>query len=102
MSLEPLITSVLPSAGVRGSTNLTLTMTGSGLAGAIGLDLLLNQVADSAITVTNLTASSDGTQVTAQISITATAVLGPRVVRLRAGAAATTAVGTGGNVLTVQ
>ena len=102
VSLEPLITSVSPAAATRGSANLTLTMTGSGLAGALGLDLLLNQVADTAITVTNLIATADGTQVTAQISITATAVPGPRVVRIRAAAGATTAVGIGGNVFTVQ
>jgi YD repeat-containing protein len=102
VSLEPLITSVSPAAATPGSPNLTVTMTGSGLAGAIGLDLLLNQVSDTAITVTNLTATPDGTQVTAQISISATAVLGARVVRIRMAASATTAVGTGGNVFTVQ
>lgn len=102
VNLEPLIASVSPAAAARGSASLTLTMTGSGLAGAIGLDLLLNQVADPAITVTNLTSALDGTEVTAQISIAATAVLGPRVVRIHASAGSTTAVGTGGNVLTVQ
>ncbi|MGH6690412.1 MAG: IPT/TIG domain-containing protein [Gammaproteobacteria bacterium] len=102
VSVEPLITSVSPAAAARGSTNLTLTLTGSGLAGAIGLELLLNQVADPAITVTNLTAATDGKEVTVQLSITATAVLGPRVVRIHAAFGPTTAVGTGNNVFTVQ
>ena len=102
VSLAPLITSVAPAAATHGSANLTLTMTGSGLAGAIGLELLLNQVPDTAITIANLTAMPDGAQVTAQISIPATVVLGARVVRIHTSAGATTAGGTGGNVFTVQ
>jgi YD repeat-containing protein len=102
VSVEPLITSVTPAAAVRGSTGLTLTMTGSGLAGVIGIDFLLNNAADAAITVANLSATPDGTQVAAVISIAATAAVGPRVVRIRSPAGTTTAVGAGGNVFTVQ
>jgi YD repeat-containing protein len=102
VSLEPLITSVSPAAAVRGSASLTLILTGSGLAGLISIEFLLNNTPDAAITVTNLTATAGGTQATAQISITATATLGPRVVRIRAPAGTTTSVGAGGNVFTVQ
>lgn len=102
VSFEPLITAIAPAAAARGSANVTLTITGSGLAGTIGLELLLNHVPDTAIAVTDLTAALDGTQVTAHLSITATAVSGPRVIRIHAAAGATTAVGTGGNVFTVQ
>lgn len=102
VGVEPLITSVSPAAGARGATSLTLTVSGSGLAGAAGLELLLNHVSDPAITVTSLVAAPDGTAVTAQISIAATAALGPRVVRLHVASGSTTAVGTGGNVFTVQ
>jgi YD repeat-containing protein len=99
---EPLITSVSPAAAARASANLTLTMTGSSLAGVISLEFLLNNAPDPAITVANLTATSDGTRATAQISIAATTVLGPRVVRIRVPAGTTTSVGAGGNVFTVQ
>jgi hypothetical protein len=102
VSLAPLITSVAPAAAPRGSTNLTLTMTGSGLAGVISLEFLLNYAPDAAFTVTNLTATSDGTQATAVISIASTAALGPRAVRIRAPAGTTTSAGAGGNVFTVQ
>jgi hypothetical protein len=102
VGLEPLITSLVPAAAVRGATNLTLTLTGAGLAGVIGLELLLNHAVDPAIAVASLTATPDGTQATAQISIAATAAPGPRVVRIRAPAGTTTSVGAGGNVFTVQ
>jgi hypothetical protein len=99
---EPLLTSLAPLVAPRGATNLTLTMTGSGLAGVTGLEFLLNNVSDAAIGVANLAATADGTGATAVISISAGAATGPRVVRLRAAAGATTSVGTGGNVFTVQ
>ena len=102
VSREPLITAMSPSAAARGATNLTLTVTGSGLAGATGLDLLLNNAVDTAITVANLTAAPDGTQLTAQISIAPSALVGPRVARGRGPAGATTSVGAGSNVFTVQ
>ena len=102
VSLEPLITSVFPAAAVRGSASFTLTLTGSGLAGLISIEFLLNNAPDTSIAVINLTAPADGTQATAVISISSTAALGPRVVRVRAPAGTTTSVGAGGNVFTVQ
>jgi len=102
VSREPLITAVSPSAAARGATNLTLTVTGSGLAGATGLELLLNNAVDTAVTVANTTVAPDGTQITAQIAIAAGAVVGPRVVRASGPAGSTTSVGAGGNVFTVQ
>ena len=102
VSLEPLVSSISPAAAARGTTNLTLTMTGSGLGGATAIDFLLNNAADGAITATNLTATPDGTQATVQISITSGATTGPRVVRIHAPAGTTTSVGAGGNVFTVQ
>ena len=102
VALEPLITSTAPAAGARGAANLVLTMTGSGLGGAMALEFLLNNIPDTAIGVANLTATADGTQATAAISISATAPLGPRVIRLRTPSGTTTSVGAGGNVFTVQ
>jgi len=102
VSLEPLVTSISPATGARGTTSLALTITGSGLAGATAIDFLLNNAADGAITATNLASTADGTQVTVQISITSGATTGLRVVRIHAPAGTTTSVGAGGDVFTVQ
>ena len=102
VSVEPWITSVFPAAAVRGSANLALTVVGSGLAGVSTVEFLLNNVVDTAVTVTNVTAASDGTHLTAQVSIAATAPVGPRVMRARGPNGVTTSAGTGGNVFTVQ
>jgi YD repeat-containing protein len=102
VSVEPLITSLSPAAAVRGSASLALTMLGSGLAGVASVEFLRNNVVDTTLTVTGVTATADGTQLTAQVSIAASAPIGPRVVRARAGASVTTSVGLPGNVFTVQ
>ena len=102
VSREPLITAISPSIAVRGAINVTLTVTGSGLAGTTALEFLLNNAVDTAVTVAGLTAATDGTQLTAQISVATSAAVGPRVVRTRGPAGPTTSVGTGGNVFTVQ
>jgi YD repeat-containing protein len=102
VSVAPSITAVSPAAASRGSIDLTLIMTGTGLDGMVALDVLLNHAPDAAITVSELVATSEGTEVTARISIAATATVGPRVLRLRAASGATTSVGAGGNVFTVQ
>jgi hypothetical protein len=102
VSLAPLITAVSPATAARGSADLTLTMTGAGLDGVVGLDVLLNHAPDSAISVGDLVATSDGTEVTARISIAATAAVGPRVLRLHTPSGTTTSVGAGGNVLAVH
>ena len=102
VSRAPLVSSVSPATAARGTTNLTLTLTGSDLAGAISLDFLRNNAPDSTITVTNLTASPDGTQATAVVSIASSSPLEPRVVRIQTPAGTTTSVGAGGNVFTVQ
>jgi len=99
---EPVIATVSPSAAARGSTSVTLAVTGSGLAGTTSVEFLLDNAVDTAITVTGVTTAPDGTQVTAQISIGAGARVGPRVVRARGTAGTTTEVGVGGNVFTVQ
>ena len=102
VSKEPLITVISPAAAVRGAINVTLTVTGSGLAGTTALEFLLNNAVDTAVTVAGLTAAPDGTQLTAQISIATSVAAGPRVVRALGPAGPTTSVGTGGNVFTVQ
>ena len=102
VSVEPLVTSITPVAAAHPSTNLSVTMTGSGLADVISLEFLRNNAPDTTITVANVTATAEGTQTTAQISISAFAIPGPRVIRIRTPLGTTTSVGTGGNVFTVQ
>jgi YD repeat-containing protein len=102
VSKEPLITAVSPSTAVHGAINVTLTVTGSGLAETTALEFLLNNAVDTAVTVAGLTAAADGTQLTALISVSTSAAPGPRVVRARGPAGPTTSAGTGGNVFTVQ
>jgi YD repeat-containing protein len=101
-SVAPSISAVSPSAAARGATNLPLTVSGSGLAGTTALEFLFNGAVDGALSAAELTATTDGTQLTARISIAAGAVVGARVVRARGPGGSTTSAGTGGNVLTVQ
>jgi YD repeat-containing protein len=102
VSFAPLVTAVLPATASRGAVNLMLTLTGSGLVDATSLEFLLNNNPDPAISVADLTATPDGTQVTARVSIAPSAAVGPRVVRVRAHDGPTTSVGAAGNVFTVQ
>jgi YD repeat-containing protein len=102
VAFEPVITSVSPSSGPRGAADLSITITGSGLAGATRVSVLLNNIPDPNITVANFAVSPEGTQATVQLSIASTAALGPRVVQIAAPAATSTSAGTGGNVFTVQ
>src|SRR5206468_427791 len=80
--LTPVITAVSPVSAVRGTTDLSLALTGAGLSEATSLTFLLNNAADSAITVTNLIVDAAGTQATATVSIATVAALGARVVQI--------------------
>ena len=102
VSREPLITAISPSTAVHGAIDVTLTVTGSGLAGTTALELLLDNAVDPGVTVAGLTVTPDGTQLTAQVSIAISAAAGPRVGRARGPAGPTTSAGTGANVFTVQ
>jgi YD repeat-containing protein len=102
VALEPVIALVSPSGGAPGAVELSITITGSGLSGATRVSFLVNSAPDANITVTNLAVTADGTQATAQISISSTAALGPRVVQITTPAGTSTTAGAGGNVFTVQ
>jgi hypothetical protein len=101
VALEPVISSVEPSSGTPGS-DMLVTIAGSGLAGATSLTFLVDNEPDTSIRVTGLTVAPDGTEASAQISISSTAALGPRVMQITTPAGPSTAAGTGGNVFTVQ
>jgi YD repeat-containing protein len=101
VAIAPVVTVVTPASGARGET-LTLTLSGSGFAGATAVTLLLNNATDTTITVANRVVNADGTQVTVDITIGASAPLGDRVVRVTTPGGSSTAAGTGGNLFTVQ
>ena len=71
MVTGPTLTSISPTSGARGTT-VTVTLTGTGLTGATGVD-----VSGSGVTVSNVTAVND-TTVTATFTITAGANLTAR------------------------
>jgi YD repeat-containing protein len=102
VTVGPVITSVSPPNGARGSVDLAVTVTGSGLADATSLAFLLNNTSDPNVTVTGLTASPDGTQATATISIGVGAAVGGRVMQITTLDGTSTAAGTGGDIFTVQ
>lgn len=102
VTLAPVITTVSPATAAPGTADLLITVTGSGLSGATALTFLLNNSPDGNISVANLAVNAEGTQATATISIAAGAALGGRVVQITTPAGASTPLGTGGNVFTVQ
>ncbi len=102
VALQPVIVAVTPSTGLRGVAGLSVLLTGGGFANASSVSFQLNGSNDANLSVTNLTVSSDGTGVTFTLSIALGAVPGPRVVRITTPAGTSTAVGTGGNLFTVQ
>ena len=102
VSYQPVVTAVSPAAASRGASDLSVTISGAGFSEATSLSFLLKNATDSDITVTNLASNADGTQVTAVISIAASALIGPRVVQVVTPSGISTAAGTGGDLFSVQ
>lgn len=102
VSLAPVVTGVSPATGARGATGLSVTLTGSGFTGATQVTFLRNNAADSTITNSLVSVSPDGTQATLSVSIASGALTGDRVVQISTPNGASTVVGTGANVFTVQ
>ena len=101
VALEPVVTAVSPATGAPGAT-ATLTLSGAGFTGATGVTFLLNNAADTTITVTSVSVNVDGTQATVDITIDDGALLGAHVVQITTPGGSSTAAGTGGNLFTVQ
>jgi len=99
---EPVLTAAVPAAGAAGTGSLVLTLTGAGLTGATEVAFLLGNVPDSALTVLSLSVSGDGRTATVEVSIAPGAAPGPRVVKLTAPGGTSSALGTGGNLFTVE
>jgi YD repeat-containing protein len=102
VSLAPAITAVSPAAGARGATGSTVTLTGAGFTDATQVTFLRNNAADSTITNSLVSVSPDGTQATLSLSIASGATTGDRVIQITTPNGASTVVGTGANVFTVQ
>jgi hypothetical protein len=102
VSLAPAVTGVSPASGARGATGLTVTLTGAGFTGATQVTFLRNNAADTTITNSLVSVSADGTQATLSLSIASGATTGDRVIQITTPNGASTVVGTGANVFTVQ
>lgn len=99
---EPVVTSVSPGTGAPATPSLVLRILGAGLGGATAVDVLRNNTPDPDLTVVTFAVDPEGTEITAQIAIGASAPPGARVVRITTPSGASTALGTGGNLFTVQ
>jgi hypothetical protein len=99
---RPTITNLNPNSGVHGQTINLLTVTGERLGGATALTFLKDGIPDSAITTTNLSVNPGGTQLTATVTIVATATLGSRVVTVTTPEGTSDTTATSGNTFTVR
>jgi len=102
VSLMPLVNSITPSSAAVGAIDLLITISGTGLSGASALNFLLNGTSDTTITATNITANAEGTQVTANLTISGTATTGLRVVRVTGSNGTSTAASMEGNTFNVN
>jgi YD repeat-containing protein len=101
LRVAPVVTSVTPSSAVRGET-VRVTAAGAGLDGATRLEFLAGAEADPALVVTGLALAPDGSEATADVTITASAVVGPRTVRLVTPSGTSGDAALGDNVFTVR
>ncbi len=101
VSSGPVVTAVSPATGSRG-TSVLVTLAGVGLEGATALTVLNGTAADPSVTVSGLAVEPGGTQATATLTITGSAAVGGRILRITVGDHTSTALGTGGNAFNVQ
>lgn len=101
VSLIPIINSISPNSGTQGATNFLITMTGTGLSGATSLSFLLNGATDTTITTSDVTSNAEGTQATAQLTISNDAAVGMRAVRITTSNGTSSAAIMEGNVFSV-
>ena len=100
VTARPTISALNPSSEVHGKT-FTLTITGERLGGATALTFLKDGTPDAAITSSNLATNPAGTELTATVTIAATAALGARVVTVTTPEGTSDATPTNGNTFTV-
>ena len=101
VSLIPHISAINPSSVVQGGINIPIMITGTGLSEASSLTFLLDGVTDTTITSANIVWVPDGTEVTAELTISGSSPLGLRVVSITASNGTSSTGATEGNVLIV-
>jgi YD repeat-containing protein len=97
----PAVSGVSPASAARGTSGLTVTLTGAGFTGATAVSFRLYTGADSNITVSNLSVTND-TTLTVTVAVASGAATGLRVVRVTTSSGSSTVSATGGNLFTVQ
>jgi YD repeat-containing protein len=79
-TMGPYIQSITPTTFTRGTT-VSLTISGVGLTGATALRFITaNGTIDSSVTASSISVSGDGTSLTANITVSAGAAVGSRLV----------------------
>jgi YD repeat-containing protein len=102
MQTAPLLTTVSPAAGPRGSVGLSVTLQGVGFTGTSSVALLRNNATDPNVAVSGYTVVSD-TELTLTVNIASGAATGALVVKVTTSSGASTPLGIlGRNVFTVQ
>jgi YD repeat-containing protein len=96
----PVIASVAPNTASQGSTFL-ITLTGVNFAGATGVVFSFQGRADTNITATSINISPAGDQLTADVTISASALVGDRIVIIQTLAGTSTGAPTGNNGFTI-
>jgi YD repeat-containing protein len=101
LRIAPRITAVTPTSAVHGTTVSPFTITGTDLPGATRLDFLLNGSPDPGITASALAVSTDGTSLTATVTLTTSAAVGPRTVAVTTPGGTSDATPSGATTFTV-
>jgi YD repeat-containing protein len=97
----PAVTGLSPSSATRGTSGLTVTVTGVGFTDATSVSFRLGNAADTNITVTNLSVTND-TELTITVAVATGAATGLRVVQVTTPGGSSTVTGGGSNLFTVQ
>lgn len=97
----PVVTAVAPSSGTAGSTGVGVTVSGANLQGASAIQWIRNGLADTTLTASGISPAPDGATVSFSLTISATAPLGPRVLRVTTPQGTSTVFDIGTNLFTV-
>lgn len=79
---NPSVTGISPLGATRSQSSLTITLSGANLGGISAIQFMMNGVNDPGLSVSGITPSFDGTQATATVTISGSAVLGPHPVQI--------------------
>ena len=97
----PAVTSLSPASATRGTSGLTVSVSGVGFTGATSVTFRIGNAADTNITVSNLSVTSD-TALTVTVAVAGGAAVDSRVVQVTTPSGSSTVLGTGSNLFTVQ